>query len=148
MSTINKHFIKNNGATVVLAKTIKGKGFSYFESSKFTKDLNFYPYHSGPVPQKLYLGAIDEILLKIKIFSRIKKINMPVTKKRKIIQKIQTHKNTKKCRALNLFFLPISRARKNITRPEIIKNISNKLILFAYNYILGTGTINRQRFHV
>ena len=93
MSTINKHFIKNNGATVVLAKTIKGKGFSYFESSKFTKDLNFYPYHSGPVPQKLYLGAIDEILLKIKIFSRIKKINMPVTKKRKIIQKIQTHKN-------------------------------------------------------
>ena len=93
MSTIEKHFKKNNGATVVLANTVKGKGFSYFESSKFTKDLNFYPYHSGVVSEKLYLNAINEILLKIKLFSKNKKIKIPITKKSKSIQTKQLNKN-------------------------------------------------------
>lgn len=93
MSTIEKHFKKDNGATVVLANTVKGKGFSNFESSKFTKDLNFYPYHSGVVSNKLYLDAINEILLKIKLFSKNKKIKMPTTKKSEQIQTSQLNKN-------------------------------------------------------
>jgi len=93
MSTIQKHFKKNNGATVVLAKTIKGKGFSNFESSKFTKDLNFYPYHSGVVSEKLYLNSINEILLKIKLFSENKKIRTPITKKNRIKQTKRLNKN-------------------------------------------------------
>ena len=93
MSTIEKHFKKDNGATVVLANTVKGKGFSNFESSKFTKDLNFYPYHSGVVSQKLYLDAINEILLKIKLFSKNKKIKMPMTKKSKGKQTSQLNKS-------------------------------------------------------
>ena len=93
MSTIQKHFKKNNGATVVLAKTVKGKGFSYFESLKFSKDLNFYPFHSGVVSERLYLNAINEILSKIRNFSKNKKIKNPVTKKRKIIQIKQLNKN-------------------------------------------------------
>ena len=93
MSTIEKHFKKDNGATVVLANTVKGKGFSNFESSKFTKDLNFYPYHSGVVSEKLYLDAINEILLKIKIFSKNKKIKIPITKNSKRIETKQLNKN-------------------------------------------------------
>lgn len=87
MLTIQKHFKKNNGATIVLAKTIKGKGFSDFESSKFSKDLNFYPYHSGVVSTKLYEKAINEILSKIKRFGKNKEITIPKTEKTKIIQK-------------------------------------------------------------
>ena len=64
-----------------MANTVKGKGFSNFESSKFTKDLNFYPYHSGVVSQKLYLDAINEILLKIKLFSKNKNKNAHGQKK-------------------------------------------------------------------
>ena len=84
-STIEDHFKKKNGATVVLANTIKGKGFSFFESSNFNEDLKFYPFHSGALPEKLYLDAIDEILLKIKLFCNSKKITRPKTKKTKII---------------------------------------------------------------
>ncbi len=84
MKTIEKHFKKNDGATVVLANTIKGKGFSHFESTKFNKDLNFYPFHSGVVSEKLYLDAINEILFKIKSFSKKNKIEIPLTKKSKI----------------------------------------------------------------
>lgn len=93
MFTIEKHFKKNKGATVVLANTVKGKGFSYFESSKFAKDLNFYPFHSGALPEKLYLDAINEILLKIKSFSKKKQIKTPIAKKSKIIKTKQFVKN-------------------------------------------------------
>ena len=75
--TISKHFEKNNGPTVILANTIKGKGFSFFESNKFKKNMNFYPYHSGKLPQNLYEKATDEILTKIKKFSYLKKIDPP-----------------------------------------------------------------------
>ena len=75
--TISKHFEKNNGPTVILANTIKGKGFSLFESNKFKKNMNFYPYHSGKLPQNSYEKATEEILTKIKKFSYLKKIDPP-----------------------------------------------------------------------
>ena len=76
-----------------MAKTVKGKGFSDFESLKFSKDLKFYPFHSGAVPEKLYLNAINEILLKIKNFSKKKKIKNLITKKKKITQIKKSNKN-------------------------------------------------------
>jgi len=93
MKTIENHFKKNDGATVVLANTIKGKGFSQFESTNYNKDLNFYPFHSGVVSEKLYLDAINEILLKIKFFSKKNKTEIPITKKSKIRKTKQLDKN-------------------------------------------------------
>jgi transketolase len=77
---INYHFNKNNGATVILANTIKGKGFSFFESSNFKKNMKFYPYHSGALSTDLYTKATDEIYNKIKNFCNTKKIKYPKIK--------------------------------------------------------------------
>ena len=39
--SIEGHFKKNNGATIILANTIKGKGLSFAESNKFKKKYGF-----------------------------------------------------------------------------------------------------------
>ena len=38
--SIKEHFEKNQGATVILAHTIKGKGFSAFESTNFKRNMD------------------------------------------------------------------------------------------------------------
>lgn len=79
---IKTHFNKkNNRATIILANTIKGKGFSIFESTKFKDDMKFYPFHSGKLPIDLYEKANKEILNKIKKFCTIKKVNYPKIEK-------------------------------------------------------------------
>ncbi|MBD1156613.1 hypothetical protein IDH10_00360 [Pelagibacterales bacterium SAG-MED20] len=97
LNEIKYHFNKNNGATVVLANTIKGKGISYFESSNFKKSMKFYPFHSGSLSSDLYKKASDEIYNKIKKFCTLKKIECP---------KIQTYqinnKNLKRYESFSL----------------------------------------------
>ena len=85
--SINDHFNKQNGATVILANTIKGKGFSFIESSKFKKNMNFYPFHSGSLSEDLYLNATKEILEKIYKFCQLKKISYPRVKSYKLVKK-------------------------------------------------------------
>ena len=77
LNSISSHFKKKGGATVILANTIKGKGFSFFESIKFKKDMKFYPFHSGKLKSDLYEKASDEIIKKIITFCNLKKIEVP-----------------------------------------------------------------------
>ncbi len=93
MNVIKNHFEKKNGATIVLARTVKGKGFSLLESSNFKKNLNFYPYHSGIISEELYYNSVKEILLKIRKFCSSKKIKLPITTLRKIKEKKLLNKN-------------------------------------------------------
>tara|TARA_A100001011_G_scaffold300224_1_gene313529 strand:- start:38196 stop:40064 length:1869 start_codon:yes stop_codon:yes gene_type:complete len=85
--SISEHFRKKNGATIILANTIKGKGFSFIESKKFKKNMNFYPFHSGILPGNLYTKATDEILRRINDFCELKKIKSPLVKNYKIEKK-------------------------------------------------------------
>ena len=93
MNVIKNHFEKKNGAMIVLARTVKGKGFSLLESSNFKKNLNFYPYHSGIISEELYYNSVKEILLKIRKFCSNKKIKLPITTLRKIKEKKLLNKN-------------------------------------------------------
>ncbi|WP_435086225.1 1-deoxy-D-xylulose-5-phosphate synthase N-terminal domain-containing protein [Candidatus Pelagibacter bacterium nBUS_33] len=85
--SIESHFKKNNGATIILANTIKGKGFSFTEASNFNKLMNFYPFHSGSLPENLYEKATEEILNKIHKFCKLKKISPPIIKNYKLVKK-------------------------------------------------------------
>ena len=78
--SIKEHFKKNNGATIILANTIKGKGFSITESRKFKKNMNFYPFHSGSLQENLYENATEEVLKEINNFCKLKKIKPPEVK--------------------------------------------------------------------
>lgn len=109
LETMNYHFDKNNGATVVLANTIKGKGFSFFESSNFKKSMNFYPFHSGVLSQDLYMKASEEIYNKIKKLCNAKKIECP---------KIKSYENKVK----NL---------KNYKLLSLVKTYSEELLKFV-----------------
>ncbi len=91
--SIDQHFKKNNGATVVLANTIKGKGISFTESKKFKKKMKFYPFHSGSLQENLYKNATDEILKEINNFCKLKKIKSPEVKKYKLDQKKLNYKS-------------------------------------------------------
>ena len=84
--SIETHFKKNDGATIILANTIKGKGFSITEANNFKKKMNFYPFHSGSLPENLYLKATEEILEKIQKFCKLKKINPPQVKSYKLVK--------------------------------------------------------------
>ena len=86
-TSIVQHFKKNKGATIILANTIKGKGFSYFESTNFKKNMHFYPYHSGNLPEDLYKKASKEILNKIQKYCYSKKINLPKVKNYNFLNK-------------------------------------------------------------
>ena len=109
LETMNYHFDKNNGATVVLANTIKGKGFSFFESSNFKKSMNFYPFHSGVLSQDLYMKASEEIYNKIKKLCNAKKMECP---------KIKSYENKVK----NL---------KNYKLLSLVKTYSEELLKFV-----------------
>ncbi len=92
-SSIVKHFKKNEKATIILANTIKGKGYSFFESTSFKKDMKFYPYHSGALSEKLYQDAANEIIKKINTYCKLQKISIPQYKKfneNNIAKKIKT----------------------------------------------------------
>ena len=89
LKAINYHFDKNNGATVILANTIKGKGFSFFESSNFKKSMNFYPFHSGSLTEDLYMRASKEIIHKMNKFCDLKNILPPEVKSYEIENKSQ-----------------------------------------------------------
>ena len=80
LNLISSHFKKKNGATVILANTIKGKGFKDFESTNFKKNMKFYPYHSGNLPSKIYEKATAQILNKIFKFCDMKEIIKPLVK--------------------------------------------------------------------
>ena len=75
--SIKNHFKKNQGATVILANTIKGSGFSAFESTNFKKNMDFYPYHSGSLSSDLYEKSSVEMVKKIVNFCKKKKITVP-----------------------------------------------------------------------
>jgi transketolase len=90
---IEQHFIKKNGATIILANTIKGKGFNSFESSQFSKNMKFYPYHSGSLPLHLYEKASNELINKVSIFCTKNNIQIPKIKNEKI--KIKKNLNEK-----------------------------------------------------
>jgi len=75
--SIKDHFKKNQGATVILANTIKGSGFSTFESTNFKKSMDFYPYHSGSLSSDLYEKSSVEMVKKIANFCKKKKITVP-----------------------------------------------------------------------
>ena len=85
--SIESHFKKNNGATIILANTIKGKGFSFTEASNFNKQMNFYPFHSGSLSENLYAEATEEILNEIRKFCKLKKISPPIVKSYKLTKK-------------------------------------------------------------
>lgn len=78
LNLISTHFKKKNGATIILANTIKGKGFQEFESTKFNKKMKFYPFHSGALPFETYQKACIEIINKIFHFCKQKKIPKPL----------------------------------------------------------------------
>jgi len=88
-NTISNHFKKSNKATIVLANTIKGKGFSHFEGSKFNSNMRFYPYHSGSLNLDIYKKSINEILNKINNYCKSNRIDLPkiINSKIKINQK-------------------------------------------------------------
>lgn len=109
LNLIVKHFKKKNGATVILANTIKGKGFALFEASQFKKNMKFYPYHSGSLSPELYEKASNEIINKVTNFCTLNKIEIPKIKSAKI-------KNNKK---------------PNEKTFSIIKLYSEELLLFA-----------------
>ena len=94
---INHHFNKNNGATIILANTIKGKGSHLFESDSFKKDMKFYPFHSGALSSDIYIKASKEIFDKIEKICKVKKIECPKIKNYEIIIK-----NSKKEKLLSL----------------------------------------------
>lgn len=79
-NAISSHFKKNNGASIILANTIKGKGVSFIESTNFKKNMNFYPFHSGALSEKFYYKAKKEILSRIDNFCKLKKIKNPAVK--------------------------------------------------------------------
>jgi transketolase len=51
----------SDGPTVILAKTVKGKGVRLFE--EFPPSGNFYKFHSGAIPHEIYLMAIQEVAM-------------------------------------------------------------------------------------
>ena len=108
-TSIKKHFEKKQGATIFLANTIKGKGFSKFESINFKKDMNFYPYHSGSLPSDMYEMSSLEMIDKITHFCNKKKINVPKIE-------IYKRKNVKKL---------------NDKMMSLVKEYSEELLIFA-----------------
>jgi len=77
LNLISLHFKKKKGATVILANTIKGKGFKQFESTNFSSSMKFYPYHSGILSNHVYEKASNQIINKILKFCNLNKIKYP-----------------------------------------------------------------------
>ena len=87
LDLISLHFKKNKGATVILANTIKGKGFKEFESTNFKSSMKFYPYHSGDLPTRIFEKASGQIIDKILKFCNNNNIKYPDLKKNRLIKK-------------------------------------------------------------
>ena len=107
--SIKEHFEKNQGATVILAHTIKGKGFSAFESTNFKRNMDFYPYHSGNLSSDLYERSSVEIIDRINQFCNKKKITLP---------KIEIYKSKKAIKS-------------NDKMLSLIKAYSEELLIFT-----------------